>query len=153
MKRINVFSVKLVKESSKLYDVETESKICSSPAAAAKIVNEVLGMNELPKEHFVVVCLSTKNTILGVHTVHIGALDASIVHPREVFQLAILNNAHSIICFHNHPSGHTEPSREDIQVTKRLQEAGRIIGINLLDHIIIGHGNRHLSLKEEGHMK
>lgn len=75
-------------------------------------------------------------------------MNTSIVHPREVFQVALLNNAASIICFHNHPSGDVRPSREDIKITKRLSEAGRILGIELFDHIIIGDG--YYSLKERG---
>ena len=78
-------------------------------------------------------------------------MNASIVHPREVFKAAILNNASRIICLHNHPSGDPEPSKEDIEITRRLVEAGEIIGIEVLDHVIIGE-QRYLSMKERGLM-
>ncbi|QNB47581.1 DNA repair protein RadC [Thermanaerosceptrum fracticalcis] len=117
-----------------------------SPQEAAQFV-----MNEmmyLDREHFRVINLNTKNQILAVDTVSIGSLDASLVHPREVFKLPIKRSAASLILIHNHPSGDTSPSREDIEVTKRLAEAGRLLGINILDHIIIGHNN-FLSMKEK----
>lgn len=83
--------------------------------------------------------------------VFIGSLNASIVHPREVFKEAFRRSAASIICLHNHPSGDPSPSREDIEVTKRLVECGKIIGIDLLDHIIMGE-NKFISLKEKGYV-
>jgi DNA repair protein RadC len=147
-KRINVFSVKLVKEKGGLYNLD--SKKINSPESAVEIVNEVLDLKHKPNEHFVVFTLTTKNEVAGVHTIHIGSLNASIVHPREVFQQAILNNAASIICFHNHPSSDVTPSKEDIEVTKRLKEAGKVLGIELLDHIIVGNG--FTSLKEKGYI-
>lgn len=147
-KRINFFSVKLVKDKGGLYDIE--SKRITSPDSAVRLVNEFLSLSELPKEHFIVFTLNTKNEVAGVHTIHIGSLNSSIVHPREVFQPAILNNAASIICFHNHPSGDTSPSYEDIEVTKRLSEAGELLGIEVLDHIIVGDG--FTSLKEKGYL-
>ena len=84
-------------------------------------------------------------------TVFIGSLNASIVHPREVFKEALRRSAASIICIHNHPSGDPSPSREDIEVTKRLNECGKILGIELLDHLIIGE-NKFVSLKEKGYL-
>lgn len=150
MKRVNFYSVRLVKESGKLYDIEEPLKNIVSPSSAFTIINELLDMENMTKEHFVILTLGTKNNILGCHIVHVGALNSSIVHPREVFQLALLNNAATIMCFHNHPSGDSFPSREDINVTKRLKEAGLIIGINLLDHIIVGRGE-FTSLKEKGY--
>lgn len=99
------------------------------------------------KEHFIVVFLSTKNTIIGQDVISIGSLNASIVHPREVFNVAIKRHAASIIAIHNHPSGDTSPSKEDVLVTERLSEAGKLIGIELLDHIIIGHES-YYSFKE-----
>jgi DNA repair protein RadC len=77
-------------------------------------------------------------------------LNSSIVHPREIFKVAILSNSATIIIFHNHPSGHVEPSEEDITITKRLKECGKLMGIELLDHIIIGSEDRYCSLKEKG---
>ena len=100
---------------------------------------------------FVVACVNTKNEIANLTVAHIGSLNSSIVHPREVFKTAILSNAASIICAHNHPSGNPEPSKEDVDVTKRLIEAGKILGIDLLDHLVIGDG-RYVSLKEKGYV-
>lgn len=84
-------------------------------------------------------------------TVFIGSLNASIVHPREVYKEAIKRSAASIICIHNHPSGDPTPSREDIEVTRRLAECGRLVGIELLDHLIIG-DKTYVSLKEKGYV-
>ena len=98
------------------------------------------------KEHFLVLCLDTRNHLIKTNTVSIGGLDCSIVHPREVFKDAISSSAASVIFIHNHPSGDPTPSEDDIKMTKRLIEAGEIIGIEVLDHIIIC-DNEHLSMK------
>ncbi|SDF03570.1 DNA repair protein RadC [Fontibacillus panacisegetis] len=102
------------------------------------------------KEHFICLFLNTKNRLIFKETISIGSLNAAIVHPREVFHAAIRRCSASLICAHNHPSGDPEPSMEDINLTKRLIAAGEIIGIEVLDHVIIG-GNRFYSLKEHGH--
>lgn len=107
-------------------------------------------MTSLSQEHFVVLFLNVKNQIMHKQTIFIGSLNASIVHPREIFREAVKRSAASIICAHNHPSGIPTPSPEDIEVTKRIQEAGYIIGIELLDHIIIG-DHQFISLKEKGY--
>ncbi|GKU81437.1 DNA repair protein RadC [Niallia sp. NCCP-28] len=120
-----------------------------SPEDAAKyMMND---MRFLTQEHFVCLYLNTKNQVMHKQTVFIGSLNASIVHPREVYKEAFRRSAASIICLHNHPSGDPSPSREDIEVTKRLVESGKIIGIDLLDHIIIGE-NKFVSLKEKGYV-
>src|SRR5690606_23612398 len=103
----------------------------------------------LQKEHFIVLFLNTKNRVMGKETLSIGSLNASIVHPREVFRSAIQRSSASIICAHNHPSGDPGPSPEDIEVTRRLQEAGKLIGIELLDHLIIA-DQSYVSMKELG---
>ncbi|RFU62558.1 DNA repair protein RadC [Bacillus sp. V59.32b] len=108
-------------------------------------------MRFLSQEHFVCLYLNTKNQVLHRKTIFIGSLNASIVHPREVFKEAFRRSAASIICLHNHPSGDPTPSREDIEVTKRLAECGKIIGIDLLDHVIIGE-QKYVSLKEKGYL-
>ncbi|WP_282142559.1 RadC family protein [Cytobacillus oceanisediminis] len=108
-------------------------------------------MRFLSQEHFVCLYLNTKNQVLHKQTIFIGSLNASIVHPREVFKEAFRRSAASIICIHNHPSGDPTPSREDIEVTKRLAESGKIIGIEVLDHLIIGE-NKFVSLKEKGYL-
>lgn len=107
-------------------------------------------MTSLSQEHFVALFLNVKNQIMHKKTIFIGSLNASIVHPREIFREAVKRSAASIICAHNHPSGIPTPSPEDIEVTKRIQEAGFIIGIELLDHIIIG-DHQFISLKEKGY--
>lgn len=108
-------------------------------------------MRFLTQEHFVCLYLSTKNQVIHKQTVFIGSLNASIVHPREVFKEAFRRSAASIICFHNHPSGDPSPSREDIEVTKRLVKCGELLGIKVLDHIIIG-DKKFVSLKEKGYV-
>jgi DNA repair protein RadC len=108
-------------------------------------------MRILSQEHFVCLYLNTKNQVIHRQTIFIGSLNASIVHPREVFREAVRRAAASVICAHNHPSGDASPSREDIEVTKRLVECGKMIGIELLDHLIIG-DNKYVSLKEKGYV-
>jgi DNA repair protein RadC len=98
------------------------------------------------KEHFWVLCLNTRNKLINCKPVSIGSLDTSIVHPREVFKEAVSSSAASVIFVHNHPSGDPEPSKEDIELTKRLVKAGEIIGIDVLDHIIVC-DKSYLSLK------
>lgn len=104
-------------------------------------------MRYLKKEYFKIAVLDTKNQIISIDNISIGNLNASIVHPREVFNIAIKKSANSIILIHNHPSGDPTPSREDINITHRLIEVGEIVGIKVLDHIIIG-DNKHISFKQ-----
>ncbi|MCX7884473.1 MAG: DNA repair protein RadC [Caloramator sp.] len=119
----------------------------NNPKDAAEIVME--DMRYFKKEHFRVIFLNTKNIVIDVKDLSIGNLNSSIVHPREVYSEAIKKSSASIIVLHNHPSGDPTPSQEDINITRRLIEAGKIIGIDLLDHIIIGDGI-FISLKEKG---
>ncbi|APJ11895.1 DNA repair protein RadC [Bacillus safensis] len=100
---------------------------------------------------FTCLYLNTKNQVLHKHTVFIGSLNSSIVHPREIFKEAFKRSAASFICVHNHPSGDPTPSREDIEVTQRLFECGKLIGIQLLDHLVIG-DQKFVSLKEKGYL-
>ena len=126
-----------------------ERYVIRSPEDGAKyMMND---MRFLSQEHFVCLYLNTKNQVLHKQTIFIGSLNASIVHPREVYKEALRRSAASVICLHNHPSGDPTPSREDIEVTKRLSECGKIIGIDLLDHLIIGE-NKFVSLKEKGYL-
>jgi DNA repair protein RadC len=119
----------------------------NSPGEVASfLMAEMLG---LQKEYFNTILLNTKNQILAIEEISVGSLNSSIVHPREVFNPAIKKSAGSIILVHNHPSGDPTPSREDIDVTARLIEAGKILGIHVLDHIIIGNNN-YVSFKERG---
>ncbi|WP_123041295.1 RadC family protein [Cohnella candidum] len=124
-----------------------EAALIASPRDAADLLMEEL--RRLREEHFVVLFLNTKNRVIGRQTLSIGSLNASIVHPREVFRAAIRRSSASILCAHNHPSGDPTPSPEDKQLTRRLAEAGELVGIELLDHIVIG-DNRFVSLKELG---
>ncbi len=92
----------------------------------------------LDREHFVLITLDSKNRTIGYHTVSIGSLSTSIVHPREVWKSALLDSAAAVVFLHNHPSGDPAPSREDRECTNRLLEASKILGIRVLDHIIFG---------------
>jgi DNA repair protein RadC len=142
-KRVEIIRLKMIREASILYEART----IRSPKDSADLFRTFIGDSD--RETFCIMCLSTKNEVTAIHTVSIGTLDASLIHPREVFKLPILNNSASIIACHNHPSGHCDPSREDIEVTERLVEAGSLLGIDLLDHIILGNGT-FLSMKEKG---
>ena len=144
-KRINIVSIKMVKESSFLY----QTRQILSPNDAYEMIKEQL--EGLDREQFIIACLNTKNEPTNISVVSVGSLNKAIVHPREVFKTAILSNAASIMVFHNHPSGETTPSQQDIQLTNRLYEAGELIGIKLLDHLIIGDGT-FTSLKEKGYL-
>lgn len=108
-------------------------------------------LRELKKERLTTLHLNTKNEVLREEVVSIGSLNANIVHPREVFRSALMEASASVILTHNHPSGDPSPSREDIAVTKKLVEGGKILGIEVLDHVIIGDG-RYVSLKDEGYL-
>lgn len=123
--------------------------IVRSPEDGADYIMEE--MRSLNQEHFVVLFLNTKNQIIHRQTIFIGSLNASIVHPREVYREAVKRSAASIICAHNHPSGDPSPSQEDIHVTRRLVESGKMIGIELLDHLVIG-DRKFISLKEKGYL-
>ncbi|AMO35091.1 DNA repair protein RadC [Lysinibacillus sphaericus] len=144
-KRINIVQIKLIREKSILY----KDRQIRSPQNACEIIQNFSGDND--REHFVVLCLDTKNQPTCLQIVHIGNLNASIVHPREVLKSAILSNSASIIVAHNHPSNNCEPSPEDIEVTKRLIKAAEIIGITLMDHLILS-TDSFKSLKELGYI-
>lgn len=122
----------------------------NSPEKVAKLAKGFLRMHEETEEYMYMLCLNTKLLLTGVFEVSHGNVNSSIVGVREVFQKALLGNAVSIILIHNHPSGDCTPSREDITITKRLVEAGKIVGVEVLDHIIIG--QQYCSLKEKGYI-
>lgn len=126
-----------------------EAYIIRSPEDAANYLMEELRQEK--QERFVVLFLDTKNKVFHKETVFVGSLNASIVHPREVFRIAVKRSAASIIVCHQHPSGDPTPSQEDIHVTRRLAEVGNLMGIPVLDHIIIG-DRRFVSLKEKGYI-
>ena len=142
VKRVDIVSLKLVKESSVLY----ETRKISSPYDAYKLIKNFLIDSD--REKFVVACLDTKNQPVNISVVSIGSVNSAIVHPREVFKVAMLSNASKIICFHNHPSGNLKCSKEDENITNRLKECGEILGIELVDHIIVGDNDTYFSFKE-----
>lgn len=121
----------------------------TSPSVAVDAVRKFI--IDFTKEHFIVVSLDTRNRITDITEVSTGSLTASVVHPRETFETAIRKHAAGIIVFHNHPSGDCDPSSEDINITKRLFEAGKILGIDLLDHIIISKSD-YLSMRDRGYI-
>lgn len=118
----------------------------SKPSDVLPIVSD---LRVQKKENFVVFYLNGRNQVISRETISIGTLNASLVHPREVFEPAIRQVAAGVILCHNHPSGLSDPSEDDIEITNRLVEAGKIIGIEVLDHIIVG-GEGYLSFKEKG---
>ncbi|HBE45050.1 MAG TPA: hypothetical protein DDW17_06280 [Deltaproteobacteria bacterium] len=119
----------------------------SSPQKVAKLISTTI--KDKAKEHFKLILLNSRNRVIAVNHISTGTLTASLVHPREVFKEAIRHSVASVIIAHNHPSGDPEPSEEDVRMTKKLVEAGKLLGIEVLDHVIIGR-NRPFSFKEKG---
>ncbi|THF74123.1 JAB domain-containing protein [Cohnella fermenti] len=145
-KKIEFLSLRMVRERPSI--LYPQRKI-HSPRQAAEIFRQFIG--DCDRETFCILCLNTKNEPTALHQVSSGSLNASLVHPRETFKLAILANSASIIACHNHPSGEPQPSPEDIELTERLRDSGTLLGIELLDHLVLGDGN-FVSLKERGLM-
>jgi DNA repair protein RadC len=144
-KAIPIYRVTLVREGK----VQGTYGKITSAATASMLLQTYLA--DADREHFVVVLLDRKNQVIGINTVSIGSLTASVVHPREVYKPAILANAAAVILCHNHPSGSPFPSQEDRVLTARLVEAGKLLGISVLDHIIIGDGSqRYFSFADAG---
>lgn len=141
---IQIVSVKMVKE--KTLQCKYGNQL-SGPDVAADILTNFIGDSD--REILALLSLDVKNKINAISVISVGTLNSSLVHPREVFKIAILSNAASIIIGHNHPSGDSTPSQEDINLTKRIKESGKILGIELLDHIIVG-DNNYTSLHESG---
>jgi len=130
-------------------DLEPEFKNydIKDPEAVVKAIRT--SIKDKAKEHFKLILLNPRNKIIGISTISIGTLNASLVHPREVFKDAIVHSASSVVLAHNHPSGDPEPSEDDLKITKKLVESGKILGIEVLDHIIIAR-NGFKSFKEGG---
>jgi len=124
-------TIKLIRENSSKYK---KTRISN----AEDVFLFLKDLRNSDREKFVSILLDGKNNVIGIDEISVGSVTTSLVHPREVLKSAILSNAVSIIIAHNHPSGSTEPSKEDIKITERLKECCELIGINLLDHIIIG---------------
>ena len=137
----------LLELAKRLGEKRKERSIVTCPEDAADYAASRLKYEN--REHFCIILLNVKNHILSWETISIGSLDASVVHPREVFRPAIIKGAASIILVHNHPSGDPTPSKEDLEVTARMVQVGRVMNISVLDHIIIG-GDNFVSMKEKG---
>lgn len=146
MINITKYKVELVKESGKRYNIE---KTISSPEDCKNAFNEIFNLENQAEEALVMLALDTKNSIIGAFEVSRGSVNASIVHPREVFKRLLVVNATRFVIAHNHPSGSPAPSQDDLNITKRLKNASEILGIEMLDHIIIGENN-HRSFKADG---
>ncbi|MGG0888947.1 JAB domain-containing protein [Cytobacillus horneckiae] len=147
--------LEMVKEIVRIKQVITKGEVererIASPQDAADIATKYIGDED--REVFLVLVLNTKNQVNAVHRCHVGSINSSIVHPREVMKTAILNNGASIVVAHNHPSYNPEPSREDIAVTERIKEVGSWLGIELLDSLIVtDNPNKFISLKEKGYL-
>lgn len=134
--RISRYKVSVIREASSIFNYSP--KIRGSFDAKEWCKDALKDYAQEIQEHFIVVALDTQHKPIGYSIITIGTLDASLVHPREVFRYAIAQSAASIILVHNHPSGHMKPSKEDFAVTNRLRQVGEIVGINVLDHIILG---------------
>ncbi len=143
MYRIPKYRINLIREAT----VSFESKRFSNSRDVFKTFREE--MLTYDREHFLAVMLDSKNNIIGVNDVSVGSLSTSVVHPREVYKAAIAVNAAAIMFLHNHPSGDCAPSREDRECTQRLYEAGKILGIRVLDHLVVGE-NDYFSFADAG---
>lgn len=144
---INIYTLKQVRVGCRRYDLEDCHINC--PRACFRVLQRLLDLGSDAVEKFGILALNAQNQIVGLHIIGIGGLDAVHVHPREVFKAAMMNNAHAIIAFHNHPSGDPKPSVEDVAMTLKLKKAGEVLGISLLDHVIVGEKG-YRSLKESG---
>jgi DNA repair protein RadC len=147
MNNIKFLDVRVVKEKAVRY----ETNAIAQPRDIFKFFTKIVEIDKFAEEVLYMLTLDTKNKVTGVFLVSKGSINQAIVHPREVYKRALLNNATSIILVHNHPSGNAEMSNEDRHISIRLKEVGTIIGINLLGSIIIA-GDSYVSLKEKGVM-
>ena len=136
-------------------ELQEEAVFTNAPCDAAKVWREIIRFEPWfteSQEIFVVLHLNTKCKIIGHHLVSLGTLDSCLAHSRDIFRAAILNNSHSIILMHSHPSGDTNPSDADIKITRKIKEAGELLGIEVLDHVIVSpSGYSHCSLREKGY--
>jgi DNA repair protein RadC len=146
MKRVSMYRVELVRESAKLYDIDTK---VDSSVKAPQIIREVLNIEKWHNEKFGILCLNNQNNLVGVHIVSEGTVNEAAVYVREVAVRALLNNATQVIAFHNHPGGILTPSSADKIVTTRLQSGLQTLNIKLLDHIILTHDDNY-SFAEKG---
>ncbi|ADO78162.1 JAB domain-containing protein [Halanaerobium praevalens] len=147
MINIQKYSLRVVKEKGGRYDLKRKIRNLEN---VKDVFIEVLDLDKRAEEVFAIITLDSKAQITGVFEVSIGTLSSSLVSPREVFKRAILQNASAILVGHNHPSFVPEPSSDDIKITKILVKAGKIIGIKVIDHIIVGSKDNYVSMQERG---
>lgn len=145
-KRVDIVSIRMIKEASVLYSGRRITKA----EEAVGLLRDFIG--DADRELFVALYLNNRKEPNAIHIVSIGTINASLVHPREVFKAALLSNASTVLLAHNHPSGGVSPSEEDRKLTKRLVEAGLLIGMEIIDHIILGEEGRYYSFKEQGEL-
>ncbi len=149
---INIYTLKQIRIKRHRYDLEDHP--ITSPSICYKVLQYLLDLKSEPVEKFGIISLNTRNKIIGLHIIGTGSLNQLYIEPREVFMAALMKrmlacDAKSIIAFHNHPSGSPEPSQDDIFLTRKLRDAGKIMCIELLDHVITGEQS-YVSLKEKG---
>jgi len=149
MVNIQKFSLRVVKENGGRYDID---KTINNPIAARNLFIEVAELDKRSEEVFVMATIDVRNKVTGLFEVSTGTLNSSLVTPREVFKRAILQNAAGIVLGHNHPSGNTDASSDDINITKKLVKSGKILGVNVVDHIIVGNEGNYSSMKENNHI-
>ncbi|NLW47002.1 MAG: DNA repair protein RadC [Firmicutes bacterium] len=144
---INIYTLKQVRTKRRRYDLEGSQ--ITSPSVCYHLLQYLFDLESKTAEQFGIIALNTKHKIVGVHIIGSGTIDHVYIEPRQVYMAALMNNAKAIIAFHCHPSGDATPSRDDLILTQRLKKAGKIMCIELLDHLITGEGN-YVSLREEG---
>ena len=149
MKRITKYDVRLVKESASNYEYDTGAM--NNPYKVYRLINAIFDLESRCEEHFVMLALDTKLKVVGAFDIHTGTSKSSPVSAKSIFTRAMLCNATSIIVAHNHPSGNPKPSRDDMSTTRKLEKAGELLEIRLIDHIIIGDGE-YYSFKQEGEL-
>ncbi|PTV93171.1 DNA repair protein RadC [Halanaerobium saccharolyticum] len=149
MVNIQKFSLRVVKENGGRYDID---KTINNPIAARNLFIEVAELDKRSEEVFVMATIDVRNKVTGLFEVSTGTLNSSLVTPREVFKRAILQNAAGIVLGHNHPSGNIDASSDDINITKKLVKSGKILGVNVVDHIIVGNEGNYSSMKENNHI-
>ena len=145
-------SLKKSYRSIRMYEVEQvlDEKLSYDPVINPETLNTIATklIGDKDREHFLVLALNTKHEVIGVHVAHIGQLNSSLIHPREIFKILVMCNAAAFAIAHNHPSGKTNPSHQDVEVTARLVDAGFLMGIQLIDHVIVnGYGTAPYSIR------
>lgn len=148
-KTLRLKVIRPIYESLKVAEVAADYLDTASLASAAQVADLFGFLTKETKEHFLALHLNSKNRLLCVEIISVGSLNAAIVHPREAFKSACLSSAAALIFVHNHPSGDPSPSSEDLEITKRLQQAGEILGIRVLDHLVLG-DDRFFSFADRG---